>query len=76
MRTRAAVAWQAHAPLTIETVDLHGRKSGQGLAIALAPQRWALGHHHRQFQRLRAALHRQRRSALRWQRRHRGQQFA
>ena len=43
MRARAAAAWQAHAPLTIETVDLQGRKSGQGLAIALAPQRWALG---------------------------------
>ena len=28
MKTRAAVAWKANAPLTIETVDLAGPKAG------------------------------------------------
>ena len=31
MKTRAAVAWKAGAPLTIETVDLEGPKAGEGL---------------------------------------------
>jgi len=31
MKTRAAVAWQANAPLTIETVDLQGPKAGEVL---------------------------------------------
>jgi S-(hydroxymethyl)glutathione dehydrogenase / alcohol dehydrogenase len=31
MKTRAAVAWKAGAPLTIETVDLHGPKAGEVL---------------------------------------------
>ena len=31
MKTRAAVAWQANAPLTIETVDLDGPKAGEVL---------------------------------------------
>jgi S-(hydroxymethyl)glutathione dehydrogenase/alcohol dehydrogenase len=31
MKTRAAVAWQANAPLSIETVDLEGPKAGEVL---------------------------------------------
>ncbi|MFY9514247.1 MAG: S-(hydroxymethyl)glutathione dehydrogenase/class III alcohol dehydrogenase [Rubrivivax sp.] len=31
MKTRAAVAWQANAPLTIETVDLQGPRPGEVL---------------------------------------------
>src|ERR1700744_7390 len=31
MLTRAAVAWKAGAPLTIETVDLEGPRAGEGL---------------------------------------------
>jgi S-(hydroxymethyl)glutathione dehydrogenase/alcohol dehydrogenase len=31
MKTRAAVAWQARAPLTIETVDLDGPRAGEVL---------------------------------------------
>ncbi len=31
MKTRAAVAWQANAPLTIETVDLQGPQAGEVL---------------------------------------------
>jgi S-(hydroxymethyl)glutathione dehydrogenase/alcohol dehydrogenase len=31
MKTRAAVAWKAGAPLTIETVDLEGPKAGEVL---------------------------------------------
>jgi S-(hydroxymethyl)glutathione dehydrogenase/alcohol dehydrogenase len=31
MKTRAAVAWQANAPLTIETVDLQGPRAGEVL---------------------------------------------
>jgi S-(hydroxymethyl)glutathione dehydrogenase/alcohol dehydrogenase len=31
MKTRAAVAWKAGAPLTIETVDLEGPKVGEVL---------------------------------------------
>jgi S-(hydroxymethyl)glutathione dehydrogenase/alcohol dehydrogenase len=31
MKTRAAVAWQAGAPLTIETVDLEGPRDGEVL---------------------------------------------
>ena len=29
MKTRAAVAWKAGAPLTIETVDLAGPRNGE-----------------------------------------------
>ena len=29
MKTRAAVAWKAGAPLTIETVDLEGPRAGE-----------------------------------------------
>ena len=32
MKTKAAVAWQAGKPLTIETVDLQGPKFGEVLA--------------------------------------------
>jgi len=31
MKTRAAVAWQAGQPLTIETVDLEGPRAGEVL---------------------------------------------
>ena len=31
MQTRAAVAWKAGHPLTIETVDLQGPKAGEVL---------------------------------------------
>ncbi len=31
MRTRAAVAWKAGSPLTIETVDLQGPRAGEVL---------------------------------------------
>ena len=31
MKTRAAVAWQAGAPLSIETVDLAGPRAGEVL---------------------------------------------
>jgi S-(hydroxymethyl)glutathione dehydrogenase/alcohol dehydrogenase len=31
MKTRAAVAWKAGAPLTIETVDLEGPRDGEVL---------------------------------------------
>jgi S-(hydroxymethyl)glutathione dehydrogenase/alcohol dehydrogenase len=31
MKTRAAVAWKAGAPLTIETVDLEGPRAGEVL---------------------------------------------
>jgi S-(hydroxymethyl)glutathione dehydrogenase/alcohol dehydrogenase len=31
MKTRAAVAWKAGAPLTIETVDLPGPRAGEVL---------------------------------------------
>ena len=31
MQTRAAVAWKAGAPLTIETVDLEGPRAGEVL---------------------------------------------
>ena len=31
MKTRAAVAWKAGAPLTIETVDLDGPRAGEVL---------------------------------------------
>ena len=31
MKTKAAVAWQAGQPLTIETVDLQGPKLGEVL---------------------------------------------
>jgi S-(hydroxymethyl)glutathione dehydrogenase/alcohol dehydrogenase len=36
MKTRAAVAWKAEAPLTIETVNLEGPKSGEVLVEIMA----------------------------------------
>ena len=36
MKTRAAVAWKAEAPLTIETVNLEGPKAGEGLVEIMA----------------------------------------
>jgi S-(hydroxymethyl)glutathione dehydrogenase/alcohol dehydrogenase len=36
MKTRAAVAWQAKQPLTIETVDLAGPKAGEVLVEIMA----------------------------------------
>lgn len=36
MKTRAAVAWGANQSLTIETVDLHGPKSGEVLMEVMA----------------------------------------
>ena len=36
MKTRAAVAWKAEAPLTIETVDLDGPKAGEALIEIMA----------------------------------------
>ena len=36
MKTRAAVAWEAGKPLTIETVDLEGPKAGEVVPRDLA----------------------------------------
>ncbi|MEY4843874.1 MAG: alcohol dehydrogenase, partial [Pseudomonadota bacterium] len=36
MKTRAAVAWEAKKPLTIETVDLAGPKAGEVLVEIMA----------------------------------------
>ena len=36
MRSRAAVAWEANKPLTIETIDLSGPKSGEVLVEVMA----------------------------------------
>ncbi len=36
MQTRAAVAWKAEAPLTIETVHLEGPKAGEVLVEIMA----------------------------------------
>jgi S-(hydroxymethyl)glutathione dehydrogenase/alcohol dehydrogenase len=36
MKTRAAVAWKAEAPLTIETIDLDGPKAGEVLVEIMA----------------------------------------
>ena len=36
MRTRAAVAWEAGKPLTIETIDLEGPKAGEVLVEVMA----------------------------------------
>ena len=36
MQTRAAVAWKAGAPLTIETIDLEGPKAGEVLVEIMA----------------------------------------
>ena len=36
MKTRAAVAWEANKPLTIETVDLEGPKAGEVLVEVMA----------------------------------------
>ena len=33
MQTRAAVAWKAGAPLTIETVELEGPRAGEVLVL-------------------------------------------
>jgi S-(hydroxymethyl)glutathione dehydrogenase/alcohol dehydrogenase len=37
MKTRAAVAWKAGAPLTIETVDLEGPRAGEVLVESRPP---------------------------------------
>ena len=39
MKTRAAVAWKAGAPLTIETVDLQGPRAGEVLVEVKATGR-------------------------------------
>jgi hypothetical protein len=36
MKTRAAVAWKAGAPLTIETIDIEGPKAGEVLVEIMA----------------------------------------
>ena len=36
MKTRAAVAWEAKKPLTIETVELDGPKAGEVLVEVMA----------------------------------------
>ncbi len=36
MKTRAAVAWEAKKPLTIETIDLEGPKPGEVLVEVMA----------------------------------------
>ena len=36
MRSRAAVAWEANKPLTIETIDIDGPKSGEVLVEVMA----------------------------------------
>src|SRR5918911_2757100 len=36
MKTRAAVAWEAAKPLTIETIDLEGPKAGEVLVEVMA----------------------------------------
>jgi len=36
MRSRAAVAWEANKPLTIETIDIAGPKSGEVLVEVMA----------------------------------------
>jgi S-(hydroxymethyl)glutathione dehydrogenase / alcohol dehydrogenase len=36
MKTRAAVAWEANKPLTIETIDLDGPKPGEVLVEIMA----------------------------------------
>ena len=36
MKTRAAVAWEANKPLTIETIDIGGPKSGEVLVEIMA----------------------------------------
>jgi S-(hydroxymethyl)glutathione dehydrogenase / alcohol dehydrogenase len=36
MRSRAAVAWEANKPLTIETIDIQGPKSGEVLVEVMA----------------------------------------
>ena len=44
MKTRAAVAWKAGEPLTIETVDLEGPRAGEVLVEVKATraERWPL----------------------------------
>ena len=36
MKTRAAVAWKAGEPLTIETIDIEGPKAGEVLVEIMA----------------------------------------
>ena len=36
MKTRAAVAWKAGEPLTIETIDMEGPKAGEVLVEVMA----------------------------------------
>ncbi len=36
MKTRAAVAWEAKKPLTIETIDIEGPKAGEVLVELMA----------------------------------------
>ena len=36
MKTRAAVAWEAGKPLTIETIELEGPKAGEVLVEIMA----------------------------------------
>ena len=36
MKTRAAVAWEAKKPLTIETIDIEGPKAGEVLVEVVA----------------------------------------
>jgi S-(hydroxymethyl)glutathione dehydrogenase/alcohol dehydrogenase len=36
MKSRAAVAWEANKPLTIETVDIEGPKAGEVLVEIMA----------------------------------------
>ena len=36
MKTKAAVAWKAGAPLTIEELDLQGPREGEGLVAIKA----------------------------------------
>ena len=36
MKTRAAIAWEANKPLTVETVDLEGPKAGEALVEIMA----------------------------------------
>ena len=36
MQTRAAVAWEADEPLTIETIDIEGPKAGEVLVEIMA----------------------------------------
>ncbi len=39
MKTRAAVAWKAGEPLTVETIDIEGPKAGEVLVEVMATGR-------------------------------------